>query len=209
MQPWSRPPNLQLRRRSPPSSGPGSAKSPPRGSSSSPSPGRATEADVIAARRPCLSDGICELVEGVLIMKAPGFYQAVLSPIFASHFFDFLKDEHSGIIVGASAMMRLKPGLVRVRVHDIAYPFLGKPSRSPDSARGDPFRDARSGSRHPPRRKHRGGDATQGPRLFRSGNKEGLAPRNTDDHSVRLYTSPDQFTRLDESQTLDGGEVLH
>ncbi len=29
-----------------------------------------------------------------------------------------------------------------------------------------------------------------------------------DERSLRVYTSPDQFTTLDESGTLDGGDVL-
>jgi Uma2 family endonuclease len=169
-----------------------------------PVPGNAVEADVIAARS-LPERWIRELVEGVLIMKAPGFYQSVLSPIVASRLFALVKERNSGILVGASAFMRLKPGLVRCV--DIAYhsweslpgrrvPEDEIPSVSPDLA-VDILRDGNTEAEM--RRKARD--------YFEAGTKI-IWQIDSTDRSVRVYTSPDNFTTLDESQTLDGGEVL-
>ena len=169
-----------------------------------PVPGTATEADVIAARA-LPERWICELVEGVLIMKAPGFAQAVLSPIFSSHLLAFLDDHDSGIVVGASAMMSLKPGLVRCV--DVAYhswerlpghrvPREPIPSVTPDLA-VDILREGNTG----PEMRRKVHD------YFQAGTRQ-VWHLDTADRSVHIYIAPDQSTRLDESQTLDGGEVL-
>jgi Uma2 family endonuclease len=77
-----------------------------------PTPGTATEKDVIEAADKY--DRLCELVDGTLVEKAMGFREAreatVLGTIFENH-----ADKHDfGIVCGADGTMRLMPNLVRI-----------------------------------------------------------------------------------------------
>jgi Uma2 family endonuclease len=169
-----------------------------------PAPGEATEADVIAARH-LPERWICELIDGVLIMKAPGFYQACLSPILSTHILNHLEGNNRGIVVGASAMMRLRPGLVRCV--DVAFhswenlpgrkiPREPIPSVAPDLA-VDILRDGNTPAEM----------SRKASEYFEAGSKQ-VWHLDTTDRSVRVSSSSGGMTRLDESQTLDGGDVL-
>lgn len=77
-----------------------------------PTPGTATEADVIAAER---KDGrLCELVDGTLVEKAMGFFEGRLAAVLCAILDDFAFARGLGAVFGADAMMRLMPGLVRI-----------------------------------------------------------------------------------------------
>lgn len=91
-----------------------------------PTPGTATEADLLAlTRRP---DGFpCELIRGVLVEKAMGFLGAVVASEIASHLASFVKAHELGIVVGAGAPMRMLPGLVRIP--DVSFIHWKKISR--------------------------------------------------------------------------------
>src|SRR4051812_31261543 len=76
-----------------------------------PAPGTATEADVAAT-----DDGnkrLCELVDGVLVEKAVGFFESYLAATLGASIVGFLNRQDLGIVVGAAVMLRLAPGLVR------------------------------------------------------------------------------------------------
>lgn len=77
-----------------------------------PSPGTATEQDVLA--RPGGEKRLCELVDGVLVEKPMGYYEARLALILGSILDAFAKEHQLGIVVGADATTRLQPGLVRL-----------------------------------------------------------------------------------------------
>src|SRR2546423_424067 len=77
-----------------------------------PTPGTATEADVLAAER---KDGrLCELVDGTLVEKAMGFFEGRLAGVLIYFLEDFVFPQSLGAVFGADAMMRLMPGLVRI-----------------------------------------------------------------------------------------------
>ena len=73
-----------------------------------PSPGNATEEDLIRASRP-----LCELVDGVLINKAMGYYESRLALVLGGIFEEFLQEHDLGFVVGPDALTRLQPDQVR------------------------------------------------------------------------------------------------
>ncbi len=77
-----------------------------------PTPGTATEADLIAVN--ARKRGICELVDGVLVEKAMGYTESVLALWLGGMLNAFVTPRNLGIVSGADGMMRLFPGLVRV-----------------------------------------------------------------------------------------------
>lgn len=77
-----------------------------------PAPGTASEQDALDIA--LHEDRLCELVEGVLIEKAPGFYESYLSTLLSHFVSSFVYEQDLGIVVAANAMYRLAPGLVRI-----------------------------------------------------------------------------------------------
>jgi Uma2 family endonuclease len=73
--------------------------------------GRATEMDVVAAYH--RDKRLCELVDGVLIEKVPGYCESRVATVLSYHLLSFLRVRNDGIVVGGNAFHRLKPSLVR------------------------------------------------------------------------------------------------
>ena len=77
-----------------------------------PLPGLATEKDVLAIHD--RTNRLCELIDGVLVEKVMGYYEARLAYILG-HFLEiFLAVHNLGIAVGADGFLRLGLGLVRI-----------------------------------------------------------------------------------------------
>ena len=168
-----------------------------------PAPGTATVHDVITVR--AREKRLCELVDGVLVEKAMGFKESRLALVLGYLLELYLEDHDLGIVLGADGMLRLNPSLVRI-------PDLSFISWDQLPGRADP--------------------EGQVPALYPDLAVEVLSPSNTPaemdrklrdyfaagsklvwyldpvERSARVYTSPDQCTRLDESQALAGGNVL-
>jgi Uma2 family endonuclease len=77
-----------------------------------PAPGTATEADVLA--RLGGEKRLYELVDGVLVEKAMGYYESLLAGILIQILNNFLGKHDLGIVLGESGTLRLAPGLVRI-----------------------------------------------------------------------------------------------
>lgn len=169
-----------------------------------PAPGTATESDVLAAAS---SDRkrLCELVDGVLIDKATEFREAVLMGYLASELGGVIRPRNLGVVAMGALPLRIFPG--RIRFPDIAY-----------------FRwDCFPGRRLPDEE-----IASFMPTLI----VEGISPRNTpeemtlkrrdyfgsgvrmvweidvDGRTARCYRASNECTKLNESDSLDGGDVL-
>ncbi len=82
-----------------------------------PPPGTATEEDVIEINE--RHDTLCELVDGVLVEKVMGIYEAYLAVVIIRVLGSYVAEERLGIVLGPDGMMRLSPGLVRVP--DVSY----------------------------------------------------------------------------------------
>lgn len=168
-----------------------------------PLPGTATEADVLA--RPNGVKRLCELIDGVLVEKAMGFYESRLAAVLISYLEVFLGTHDLGIVTGEGGTLRLAPGLVRIP--DVTFlswshfpnrllpaeqmpdltPDLAVEVLSPSNTRAEMARK---------RREYFAG----GCQLVWEVDPAAL--------TVTVYTAPDQSTVLTENDQVDGGAVL-
>jgi Uma2 family endonuclease len=168
-----------------------------------PSPGTATEADVVSVHD--REKRLCELVDGVLVEKTMGYYESYIAATLIRLIGNFVAAHDLGIIAGADGMMRLAPGLVRIPdVSFVAWEKL------------------------PGRRLPRQPVPDLVPDLAVEVLSEGNTPRemarkldeyfalgvrlvwlvNPVTETVEVYTSREQSMVLDTLATLDGGVVL-
>jgi Uma2 family endonuclease len=77
-----------------------------------PRPGMATEDDLIYVNEH--GDRLCELVDGVLVEKAMGFYEGFLAGVLLRLLGAHIDRHKLGIVVPGDANLRLFPGLVRM-----------------------------------------------------------------------------------------------
>ena len=168
-----------------------------------PAPGRATEADLLEVATH--DDRLYELVDGALVEKAVGLRESLLAIVIAASLREFVLPRNLGVVSGADGTMRLFPGLVRIP--DVAFaswdrfaegriPLDPIPDLVPDLvvevvSEGNTVAETD--------RKRR--------EYFRAGVRLVwmIEPK---DRTAAVFTSPEHSTRLDESQTLDGGAVL-
>ena len=168
-----------------------------------PPPGTATEQDVIALE--ARENRLFELVDGVLVEKAIGFYESFLAMRLAQFLLAFVERYALGIVAGADGMLRLAPG--RVRIPDISFI---------------------SWDRLPRRRVPRQPIPDLVPDLAVEVLSEGNTPREMGQklreyftagvrlvwyvdpilQEVHVYTAPDRREVLTADHTLHGGEVL-
>ncbi len=168
-----------------------------------PLPGTATERDVIECHD--RNGRLYELVDGTLVEKAMGFDESRFAALLVGYLHRFIERHDLGAIVGADAMMRLFPGLVRI----------------PDAA-------FISWERYPRKKRRRGEIPTLAPDLVVEVLSKGNTPKemkrklgeyfragvrlvwyvNPAKRAVWVYTGVDRSTLLGEDQQLDGGDVL-
>jgi Uma2 family endonuclease len=82
-----------------------------------PSPGTATEKDVLEAERK--ENRLCELIDGVLVEKPMAYRESFLAVAIASILRSYVDPRNLGLVTGADGMVRLFPGLVRIP--DVAF----------------------------------------------------------------------------------------
>jgi Uma2 family endonuclease len=165
-----------------------------------PLPGTATEDDVIAIYS--REKRLCELVDGVLVEKAMGFDESRLASEIIVALVVYLRANNLGTVAGEGGMLRLLPGLVRIPdVSFVTWAKLPKkygqmPAISPDLAIEvlSP-----SNTRMEMERKLRD---------YFSAGTQLVWYFDLKARTVTVSSSPEHFTVLDQSQTLDGGEVL-
>lgn len=167
-----------------------------------PMPGTATERDVIELRE--REDRLAELVDGILVEKAVGFYEALLATILSHILWDFVESRDLGLVVGADGMMRLAPGLVRIPdVAFLSWERLGGVNRRepiPDLAPDLAVEVlSRSNTRREMARKCR--------EYFEAGVRR-VWYLDPEARCMTVYTSPEQSVVIGEEGTLDGGDVL-
>ena len=168
-----------------------------------PAPGTATERDILEIE--AHEDRLCELVDGVLVEKAMGFFESRLAFILGQILGNFLDEHDLGIAVGEAGMMRLAPGLIRIP--DVAFiswdrlpgrkvPRQPIPELAPDLA-VEVLSESNTAKEMA--RKLR--------EYFRAGVRL-VWYVDPVDRTVRVYTSVRRSTLLGEADTLDGGDVL-
>ena len=77
-----------------------------------PAPGTASERDVVEIHD--REKRLYELVDGVLVEKTVGIYESYLAGRLLHLIWEFVEQHDLGVVLGADAMMRLAPGLVRI-----------------------------------------------------------------------------------------------
>lgn len=169
-----------------------------------PAPGTATERDVVEIREH--EDRLCELVDGVLVEKAMGEYEAYLGSLLTHLLWAFVRPRKLGVVLSSDAMVRLAPGLVRIP--DVSFfSWARLPGRkitrrafsekSPDLAVEI---ISRSNTRKEMQQKLQ--------EYFAGGSLLVWYVYHRPRKEVRVYTSPEQCDVLDADQALDGGDVL-
>jgi len=168
-----------------------------------PPPGTATPQDVLACDRG--EKRLCELVDGVLVKKAMGYYESRLAMVVASLLEAFCQEHDMGIVLGADATTALGPGLVRLpdvsfvsrrRLPGGKIPREPIPDLAPDLAievisQGNTPQEMERKLRE----------------YFEAGVKLVwyVYPQI---RTVRVYTAPERVLELGEDKTLEGGDVL-
>ena len=76
-----------------------------------PYPGTAVENDILEAEK---NNELCEMVDRVLVAKAVGFRESVLSASLAGALNAFIRPRNLGVVSGAKGAVRLSAGLVRM-----------------------------------------------------------------------------------------------
>jgi len=169
-----------------------------------PPPGTATERDLLAAMR--RSDRLYELVDGTLVEKAMGLPESMIAGEIIRKIGNFAEDHDLGIPAGADGTVRLLRGLVRVP--DVAFFCWDKlpgrllPSKPIPDLAPDLAVEVLSKSNTPEEMERKLGEYfLAGVRLVWM-----IDPRK---RTAEVYTSPDApAATLDETQVLDGGNVL-
>lgn len=168
-----------------------------------PLPGTATEQDVLHANDHL--DRLCELVDGVLVEKAMGFRESLIAAELISLLKVFVKPRRLGLVSGADDMMRLTTGLVRIpdvsfvswdQIPERRVPAEPIPNLYPTLSIEVVSRSNRPRELARKRREY----FAAGTRLVWQ-----FDPAT---RTAEVFTGPDQSVKLDETGTLDGGDVL-
>lgn len=168
-----------------------------------PSPGRATEKDVV--RIEASENRLFELVDGVLVEKAMGATQALLAGYIVHFFWEYLRGHDLGVALGADGMMRLRPRLVRIpdvsfiswdQIPSGEFPSKPIPDLFPDLAV-----EVLSESNTPAEIDRKLAE------YFEAGCRLAwiVDPKT---HTADVYTSPTDCQHLRSNQSLDGRDVL-
>jgi Uma2 family endonuclease len=168
-----------------------------------PPPGTATEADVIAAFNG--EKRLCELVDGVLVEKAMGFYESLVAGVLLGYLRMFLSQQKLGVVLGEAGTVRLMPGLVRIP--DVAFfswrhfPNRKLPRRPIPPVVPDLAVEVLSASNTKTEMENKLQE------YFAAG-----VPLvwyvDPETRTVRVYTSLTEVRTLGEDDTLDGGSAL-
>jgi Uma2 family endonuclease len=167
-----------------------------------PPPGSATFDDLVAANE---GGAMCEWVDGTLVEKAMGWMESVIGLYVGELLGKFSRRHNLGFVSGADGFLRIMSSTVRgpdvafvswERIPDKKFPEAKVPEIVPDLA----VEVLSTGNtRAEMARKRR--------EYFHAGVKLVwmIDPRQ---RSVAIYTSSDEYTVLDETEKLTGGEVL-
>jgi Uma2 family endonuclease len=169
----------------------------------SPPPGEATEADVVAAHQ--RHDRLCELVDGTLVEKSMGWQESHLAGLILTILNNFVLPKKLGKVFGADGMLRLRPALVRIP--DVA--FISNQRFAGRELQAGAFWDlgcdlaveviSPSNTRREMERKLAD--------YFAAGVKVVWFVYG-ESRKVVVYDSPESSTTISGDETLDGGDVL-
>jgi Uma2 family endonuclease len=168
-----------------------------------PTPGTATEQDVIDLHD--RQNRLFELVDGVLVEKAMGYYESLLAAVLLQLLRNFADEHQLGPVAGADGMMRLTAGLVRIP--DVSFISWDKfpnhqiprepiPDLAPELAV-----EVLSKSNTPQE------IARKIDEYFAAGTQL-VWILDPPPRTITVFTTPNRSTTIGESDILDGGSVL-
>lgn len=168
-----------------------------------PAPGTATEGDVLAVNE--RHDRLCELIDGTLVEKSMGFRESLLAGAIVAALRAFVNPRNLGLVAGPDGMVRLLPGLVRIP--DVAYvswhrvpggrvPTEPIPAIAPDIA-VEVLSESNTDK-----------EMARKLREYFTAGCIYVWLIDPDRRTLAVYTSPDSFVLLHESDVIAGGEAL-
>lgn len=168
-----------------------------------PTPGLATEGDLIAANDP--GNSLFELVDAVLVEKPMGFEESRWAYVLGLYIGIFLQTHDLGAVVGADGLVKLAPGLIRAPdlsfISWARYPRGRRRQGTPPSVAPDLAVEILSRSNTKREMERKLGEYFEaGVRLVWI-----VDPKRRE---VRTYTSPADPLVLTAADVLNGGEVL-
>ncbi len=164
-----------------------------------PPPGEATEEDLLK------NPHLCELIDGVLVEKAMGWYESHLAVVLIGLWQNYLGNHPLGIVVGEGGLMRVNPE--QVRIPDVAfYSWDHFPNKILPMGQILDFVPDLAVEIWSPTNTTKEMDRKRG-EYFAGGAKLiwEVFPKQ---RIVKVYTSLDDETTLDENGVLDGSPVL-
>lgn len=165
-----------------------------------PWPGLATEQDVIEVR--ARTGRLCELVDGILVEKARGFYESVLALAIGDALRAYLQDQNLGIAAGEAGMLRIDRN--RIRIPDVSFIRWERlpPGRDPVPAVcPDLAVEVLSESNT--------AQEMQGKlNEYFAGGAQLVWIIDPRTRTARSYRGPGEFSLIDEAGSLTGGDVL-
>lgn len=168
-----------------------------------PFPGTATEADQV--RIVDRDKRRVELLNGILVEKAMGYRESLMALSLAAYLMGFVKPRRLGVIAGADAIMRMRDG--RNRLPDVSFtawenvPTNDAHLQSVADFAPDLAVEILSDGNTESEIAHKRED------YFAAGTRL-VWIVEPDDRTVAVYTDPNSFSLLRESDTLTGGDVL-
>jgi Uma2 family endonuclease len=170
-----------------------------------PSPGTATEDDLLANNEDTFRSSLCELVAGTLVEKPMGIEESEIALLLGAALVNFVHPRKLGMLLAPDGMLRLMPGLVRAPdvsfISRESYPGGKKPTEPIAPMAPDLAVEilSKSNSKTEMNRKLR--------EYFDAGTRLVwfVDPRKM---SIRVYSSHSESIILGLNDHLDGGAVL-
>lgn len=170
-----------------------------------PSPGTATESDLVANNEDTFRKSLCELVAGTLVEKPMGAEESEIAVLLIAALANFVYPRRLGMVLAPDGLLRLVPGLVRAPdvsfISRESYPGGKKPKEPIAPMAPDLAVEilSKSNSKTEMNRKLR--------EYFDAGTRLVwyVDPRK---QTIRVYTAPTALVTLSLGDTLEGGEVL-
>ena len=170
-----------------------------------PSPGTATEDDLVRHNESPERAAFCELVEGTLVAKPVGYEEAEVSSLIIMAVGGFVYPRKLGRVLAPDGVLRLFPGLIRAP--DVSYiSYKRFPRKNPPKGAIAPVAAdlavevlSKSNTKKEMERKRR--------EYFAAGTQLVwmVDPRK---RTILVYTAPAEFTTLGIDDSLDGSDVL-
>jgi Uma2 family endonuclease len=170
-----------------------------------PTPGTATEQDLIRVNESKFRTAICELVDGTLVEKPMGWEESAIAFLIGHAMLNFVRPRKLGTVLGADGMLRLVPGLLRAP--DVSFLARGKLKRYKHGGERYPSVAADLAVEVVSKSNTKAEIARKMVEYFAAGTRLAwVADPKT--MTVRVHTSPREWVVLGLGDVLDGGEVL-